>query len=104
LVRQYGSASFPALSTFTKNQKLINWVEEQKNLLGPDNVRVMTGTDEENKELCDLLVSKGVMEQLNPKLRPNSFLARTDPADVARLISFSILFNFIQFYFELFEK
>jgi len=39
---------------------------------------------QEYKELCKLLVDNGTMEPLNPKKRPNSFLARTDPGDVAR--------------------
>ena len=51
-------------------------------LLDPD--WVMCHLLQEYKELCKLLVDNGTMEPLNPKKRPNSFLARTDPGDVAR--------------------
>ncbi|KAG0229899.1 hypothetical protein BGW42_001300 [Actinomortierella wolfii] len=68
----------------TTHAKLIEWVRAQVALMEPDNVHWCTGTQEENEAMVQDLVQKGVMIPLNDKLRPRSFLTRTDPADVAR--------------------
>lgn len=62
-----------------------DWVAAQAELLKPDRIEWCTGSDEEWHRLTELLVERGTFTRLNPKLRPNSFLARTDPSDVARI-------------------
>jgi phosphoenolpyruvate carboxykinase (GTP) len=69
----------------TKNGKLISWVEEMTALCEPANVHWCTGTQAENRELCDLMVQKGTLIKLNPRRRPGSYLARSHPSDVARV-------------------
>jgi phosphoenolpyruvate carboxykinase (GTP) len=54
-------------------------------LCRPDSLRWCDGTDEEYSALCDSMVASGAFVRLNEKKRPNSFLARTHPSDVARL-------------------
>jgi len=60
-----------------------NWVSEIASLTKPDNIRWIDGSEQD--ELNALLVERGTFTPLNPEKRPNSFLARTNPADVARV-------------------
>jgi phosphoenolpyruvate carboxykinase (GTP) len=64
---------------------LRDWVEHWREILQPDEVVWCDGSDEEYERLCDLLVEAGTFQPLDPELRPNSFLARSSPADVARV-------------------
>src|SRR5262245_47676094 len=68
-----------------KNSKLKAWVAEVETLCRPDSVHWCDGSEKENQELCDLLVKTGTFKRLNPEKRPNSFLALSDPSDVARV-------------------
>jgi phosphoenolpyruvate carboxykinase (GTP) len=61
------------------------WVDEVAALATPDAVHWCDGSQSEYQSLCDLLVEAGTFTRLNPTLRPNSFLARSDPSDVARV-------------------
>ncbi len=61
------------------------WVGETARLTEPAAVRWCNGTEEESAEINDLLVSTGGFIRLNPDKHPNSFLARSDPNDVARV-------------------
>ncbi len=63
------------------------WVAEQAALLEPSDIHWVDGSTRERHELLQLLVANGTIEQLNPDLRPYSFLARSAESDVARLES-----------------
>jgi phosphoenolpyruvate carboxykinase (GTP) len=71
--------------SYVKNQELIRWVQEIADLCKPDNIYWCDGSEEEYNKLCDDLVQAGVFKKLNPAKRPNSFLALSDPSDVARV-------------------
>ena len=69
----------------TKNKKLQSWVEEAAALCQPDSIYWCDGSQEENDRLCEELVQKGTFVRLDPEKRPGSYLARSNPADVARV-------------------
>jgi phosphoenolpyruvate carboxykinase (GTP) len=69
----------------TKNQKLLSWVEEVAALAQPDAVHWCDGSAEEYDTLCRLLVEHGTFRKLSDAKRPNSYLAWSDPSDVARV-------------------
>jgi len=69
----------------TRNKKLLEWVEEVAALTQPDRVEWCDGSQEEWDRLTQLLVDGGVFTRLNEATRPNSFLARSNPSDVARV-------------------
>ncbi len=68
-----------------KNAKLIAWVADMVALCKPTDVHWCDGTDAEYQRLCQQLVDAGTFKKLNPVKRPNSFLACSDPSDVARV-------------------
>jgi phosphoenolpyruvate carboxykinase (GTP) len=72
----------PGVST---NQKLIDWVAEWESILQPDAVEWCDGSAEEYDRYCAMLVEGGTFERLEDAKRPNSYLALSDPADVARV-------------------
>ena len=69
----------------TTNQRLTEWVEEWRQVFQPDAVEWCDGTAEEYDRLCQLLVDNGTFEKLSEAKRPNSYLALSDPNDVARV-------------------
>ena len=71
----------------TQHERLNQWIEQIETLCQPDSIRVCDGSPEEYAEMMGLLEGAGVAKQLNPDLRPNSYLVRSDPADVARVES-----------------
>jgi phosphoenolpyruvate carboxykinase (GTP) len=69
----------------TKHERLLAWVEEMAAMCKPDDVHWCDGSAEEYDELCQALVDNGTFERLSDAKRPNSYLARSDPDDVARV-------------------
>lgn len=73
------------IPAYVRSSRAIQWVREMVALCKPDQVHWCDGSDAEYNQLCDQLVEKGTFIRLNPEKRPNSFLARSDPSDVARV-------------------
>jgi phosphoenolpyruvate carboxykinase (GTP) len=71
----------------TNNQALLKWLDKMVEMCAPQDVRWCDGSDQEWDELCTLMISQGSMIKLNEEKRPNSFLVRSDPRDVARVES-----------------
>ena len=66
----------------TQNPRLNRWIEEIKTLCEPDALVLCDGSPEEYNRMMTALTDAGVAKPLNPGLRPNSYLVRSDPADV----------------------
>jgi phosphoenolpyruvate carboxykinase (GTP) len=69
----------------SSNAKLNAWVQEIQDLCQPDNVQWCNGSEAEYAEMIGLLEASGAARKLDDKLRPNSYLVLSDPADVARV-------------------
>jgi len=69
----------------TNNANLKQWVEEMATMCQPESIHWCDGSDAEYRRMCDLMVAAGTAEKLDEAKRPNSYLVRSDPADVARV-------------------
>jgi phosphoenolpyruvate carboxykinase (GTP) len=79
------SDAIAATEAPTKNAKLVDWVKEIAELTQPDSIHWCDGSAEEYDRLCQQMVDAGTFEKLSDAKRPNSYLARSDPDDVARV-------------------
>lgn len=70
---------------FVKNDKFKAWLKDIVALCQPEKIHWCDGSDEEWKSLSEMMVDAGTFKRLNPAKRPNSYLALSDPGDVARV-------------------
>ncbi len=75
----------PERPALTKHARLLAWVEEAAALTQPDEIHWCDGSAEEYDQIAQTLIDAGTFERLSESKRPNSYLALSDPADVARV-------------------
>jgi len=71
----------------TNNHALHDWIKTIADLTKPDQVHICDGSQEEYSNLCNQMVATGTFIRINEGKRPNCFLSRSDPKDVARVES-----------------
>ncbi len=73
------------IPSYVKNKKFHSWFQKMVALCKPDRVHWADGSQEEYDRLAQEMVETGTFKRLNPEKRPNSYLACSDPSDVARV-------------------
>ncbi len=71
--------------SYVKNEKLRRWVKEMATLCKPDKVQWCDGSQKEYDNMFDIMLKSGTAIKLNEERRPNSYLVRSNPSDVARV-------------------
>ncbi len=71
--------------SYVKNNKLRDWVREMAGLCKPEKIHWCDGSQEEYDRLCELMEESGTFRRLNQEKRPDSYIAFSDPSDVARV-------------------
>jgi phosphoenolpyruvate carboxykinase (GTP) len=79
------TATYDLSDAPTKHPRILAWVQQVAELCQPDDIHWADGSDAEWDALAEKLIASGTWERLNPEKKPNSFWARTDPSDVARV-------------------
>ena len=84
-MNQLNTTAANVVPSYVKNKRLKDWVTSMAQLCKPERIYWCEGTQQEYDRLCEDMVASGTLIRLNPKLRPNSYLAQSDPTDVARV-------------------
>lgn len=73
------------IPSYVKNDKFRTWFQDMVELCKPEKVHWVDGSQEEYDHLAQQMVDSGTFKRLNPEKRANSYLAWSDPSDVARV-------------------
>ena len=78
--------AFLSAPASARHPALLQWVERIARLTAPERIVWCDGSRAEFDRLCAQMVASGTLQRLNPLKRPGSYLARSDPQDVARVV------------------